>query len=129
LNAGVSGAGHVGSRVYLGGGVSAMPALNFNTFAVYPIEITEAYAFARWAPASAVQLDAGLRVAVVEDLHICVFNPCSATYDTLFGPFAGIHVGPRHFKLGPRVAYAVRAHSGEWGAMLYPLVLRLQFMP
>lgn len=129
LNAGVSAAGHVGSRMYLGAGGSFFPALSANTFGFYPIEIMEGHGFARWAPMSSFQVDAGLRAAWFQDFRICVFGSCPETYGTLVGPYADVHFGFRHFKVGPRAAYVVRTDTGEWGAMLYPLVLRIQITP
>jgi hypothetical protein len=128
LNAGVSGSGHVGSRVYLGGGASFFPAVSINSFAVYPIELVEGHGFMRWAPIPAFQVDAGVRGSYFQYLGICIFQSCTTTYGTLIGPYADVHLGSRNFKIGPRFAYAV-TDGGAWGAMLYPLILRIQFTP
>lgn len=126
LNVGISGAGHVGARWYVGGGGSLFPAASINTFTGYPIELAEAHGFVRWAPASAIQVDAGVRGAYFQYFRLCVFDPCTAQYGTLVGPYADVHVGFRQFKVGPRFAY-VRREDGVWGATLYPLILRIQF--
>jgi len=130
LNAGVSIAGHVGSGVYVGAGFSFLPALTVNTFDSYPIEYAEGHGFVRYAPLSALQIDMGVRAAAFEEFHICVFSPCDTPPSaTLFGPYADLRFGFPHFKIGPRVAYAVRSDTGEWGALFYPLFLRVQFTP
>lgn len=127
LNVGVSGAGHVGSRLYLGGGGSLLPAASVNTFTGYPIELAEAHGFLRWAPGSAFQVDAGVRGAYFQYFRICVFDPCTPSYGTLLGPYADVRMGFPKVKLGPRFAVA-RREDGVWGAMFYPLVLRIQFI-
>lgn len=127
LNAGISGAGHVGSRLYVGGGGSLLPAAHVNTFAAYPIEMAEVHGFLRWAPGSAFQIDAGVRGAYFQYFKICVFDPCTPSYGTLVGPYTDVRMGFPKVKLGPRFA-VVRREDAVWGAMFYPLVVRIQFM-
>jgi hypothetical protein len=127
---GFSLSGHLGRGFFLGGGVSAGPALSFTSFSGLPGELVALRGFARYEVERFAHVDVGLTAGYFQEFnYTCVDKSsptCGPSRGALLGPYVDVRYGWPGFKLGPRVWGAVRTDSGRTGVMLFPMFIELE---